>query len=90
MMKINTHKLGTAGALTVGSWYVIYAFFAKLWPVKTISFLMAIRMMKPLPLARYLTTTPSAFFFGLIANLIFGYLFLAMIGAIYNLMQNRQ
>ena len=90
IMKINAHKLGTAGALTVGSWYVVFAFFAKLWPVKTINFLMAIRMMKPLPLARYLNTTPSAFFFGLITNLIFGYLFLAMIGIIYKLIKSSQ
>ncbi len=90
MMKINTHKLGTAGSLTMGIWYVVFAFFAKLWPVKTINFLMATRMMKPLPLARYLDTTSSSFFFGLIANLIFGYMFLAMISTIYNLMKNRQ
>ena len=86
MIKINAHKLGTADALTVGSWYVIFAFFAKLWPVKTIN----VHMVKPLPLARYLNTTPSAFFFGLITNLLFGYIFLAMIGTIYNLIQNRQ
>ena len=90
MIKINAHKLGTAGALTTGIWYAVFAFFAKLWPIKTINFLMAVRMMKPLPLARYLNTTPSAFFFGLITNLLFGYIFLAMIGTIYNLIQNRQ
>lgn len=89
-MKINTHKLGTAGAVTVGIWYTAFAFCAKLWPVKTINFLMATRMMKPLPLARYLSISPSAFFFGLAANLLFSYIFLAMLGTIYDSIQNRQ
>ncbi|MGB8366832.1 MAG: DUF5676 family membrane protein [Candidatus Babeliales bacterium] len=89
-MKINPNKFGIAGSLTMAGWYVVYAFFAKLWPVQTINFLMATRMMKPLPLARYLMTTPYSFFFGLVSNLIFGYLLLAIIATIYNALQPKE
>ncbi len=84
------NKLGVAGGLTLGAGHIIYTFFAKLWPVQTINFVMATRMMKPLPLARYLTVTPYSFFFGLIFNLIFGYIALAAIAAIYNALQNNK
>ena len=87
-MKININKFGIAGALTVGTWYLVFAFFAKLWPVWTVNLLTSIHLMKPLPiLARYFNVSMTAFSFGLILYLIFGYLFLGMIGAIYNFIQ---
>ena len=90
-MKIHAHNLGIAGSLTTGTWYVVFAFFAKLWPAQTVNFLTSVHLMKPLTiLARYLDVSMTAFFFGLIFHLLFGYLFLAMIGASYNFMQNKQ
>jgi len=90
-MSIHVHKLGIAGALTVGTWYIVFAFFAKLWPTQVVNFLTSVHLMKPLPiLARFLNVSIATFFFGLVFHLLFGYLFLGMIGAIYNFMQNKQ
>lgn len=90
-MNIHVNKLGIAGALTAGTWYVIFAFFSKLWPTQTINLLTSVHLMKPLPiLARYLNVSITAFFFGLIFHLLFGYLFLGMIGASYNFLQNKK
>ena len=90
MMKINVNKLGISGALTVGTWYLVFAFFAKLWPVQAVNLLTSMHLMKPLPiLARYFNISMTACFFGLILYLILGYLFLGMIGAIYNFIQKK-
>ena len=90
-MKIHAHNLGIAGALTSGAWYVVFAFFSKLWPTQTVDFLTSVNFMKPLTvLARYLNVSITAFFFGLVLHLLFGYLFLGMIGTIYNFMQNKK
>jgi len=90
-MKIHVHKLGIAGALTVGTWFVVFAFFSKLWPTQTVNLLTSVHLMKPLPiLARYLNVSMTTFLFGLIFYLLLGYLFLGMIGSIYNFMQNKQ
>jgi len=87
-MKIHAHNLGIAGALTTGAGYVVLAFFAKLWSTQTVNLLTTTHLMKPLPiLARYLNVSMTTFFFGLIFHLLFGYLFLGMIGTIYNFMQ---
>jgi len=90
-MKVHVNNLGIAGALTAGTWYVVFAFFAKLWPPQTVDFLTSVHLMKPLTiLARYLNVSMTAFFFGLVFHLLFGYLFLGMIGTIYNFMQNKK
>lgn len=90
-MKIRAHKLGIAGALTVGAWYTFFAFFAKLWPTQTIYFLTSINLMKPLPiLARYLNITMPSFLLGLVFHLLFGYISLRLLGIIYNTIQHKQ
>jgi len=90
-MKIHVNKLGIAGALTAGTWYLAFAFLAKLWPVYMVNLLTSLYLMKPLPiLARYISVTTPKFLFGLMFYLLFGYLFLGMIGTIYNFIQNKQ
>ena len=90
-MKIHVHKLSIAGAPTMGTWYVVFAFFSKLWPTQIINLLTSVHMIKPLPiLARYFNVTIPTFFLGLMFHLLLGYLFLGMMGTIYNFMQNKQ
>jgi len=84
-MKIKAHSFGLAGAITLGMWYSIFMLAIKFRPFATLKFISSTHMIPNLQnLAPYIKITDTAIIAGLAVHLVFGYIFFALIAALYN------
>jgi len=95
---IKAHKLGSAGACTVGLAYILYALGLLFVPGPMMMFFASIHMLqtggllKPSMISSIIRVdvTLQSFALGFLSHIILGYLFFASIGFFYSLFDRRK
>lgn len=84
-MTIQTHKLASSAAITIGISYIICASLMHIWPKIMLQLMAELMHMSSLEIIEpYFQVTLKNFISGILQSIIYTYFFVALWGTLYN------
>ena len=87
-MKLDSHKLGLAGAIASAIFFIGCSALMQFWPEKTIEMSAAMHHLSSFgPLMQYVDISPQTFVSGLVQKAVYSYIYFYIFGYAFNRVQ---